>query len=451
MLHWTSPYRRDLSMSVRTAAVLLASLMLGAPGSEGQEQDQGHPAGQTGWPRAGAIEVHGAERTRRLVVVQVSGLRPGEDLTPEVAGRAVRRLRELPVSSSARMTYETVFAAEDGRLADIEVFIDEHQLVPTGWSSLATHGARALFLHEVRVGVAGALGGGELLTGTWRWSAGRPRVAISLATPSPRWLPGIVTFDGSWEQQSYARTSLSGDVAVVREGRRRAGVLVSDWPTSWLQWQTGAALDHVRAYDGPGETRVDARQHVALESALNLWLAGDRIAVTASGGWWTPLGGGNRFGTGGLRAAWRSTTEPRHPVWSAVTEIGIATRVAPLALWPSAGTNHARGGLLRAHRLLQDGVVTGPAFGRAVAQGSFEYERPIRDTPIGLLAVAGFVDSAQAWRRLDADTSPLYVDVGVGLLVRSPSFGGAIRLDVARGLRGGGTTVSASWGGAWPR
>jgi hypothetical protein len=39
----------------------------------------------------------------------------------------------------------------------------------------------------------------------------------------------------------------------------------------------------------------------------------------------------------------------------------------------------------------------------------------------------------------------------VGLRVRTPGPDGAIRLDVAHGLRGGGTTFSASWGGAWRR
>ncbi len=68
----------------------------------------------------------------------------------------------------------------------------------------------------------------------------------------------------------------------------------------------------------------------------------------------------------------------------------------------------------------------------------------------GSLSMAGFVDVARAWGRLGGlDPSRVYVDAGGGVRVRGA--GGVVRLDVAHGLRGGGTTFSASWGGAWPR
>jgi outer membrane translocation and assembly module TamA len=126
--------------------------------------------------------------------------------------------------------------------------------------------------------------------------------------------------------------------------------------------------------------------------------------------------------------------------------------VAPLALWPGAGTGQGRTGLLRAHPLLESGVLTGPVFGREVANGTFEYVQPVaRPRGVGI-SIAGFVDAAKAWRRLGGlDTSRLFVDAGLGLRMRAPGSGGAIRIDVAHGLRGGGTTLSASWGAAWPR
>jgi hypothetical protein len=45
------------------------------------------------------------------------------------------------------------------------------------------------------------------------------------------------------------------------------------------------------------------------------------------------------------------------------------------------------------------------------------------------------------------------VDVGVGLRLRGPVVGGGMRLDLAHGLHGGGTVLSAgwSWDAAWPR
>ena len=313
---------------------------------------------RTGEPRIDTIDIHGAERTRQPVVVRAAGLQPRQVLTPEAFGRALRRLRDLPVASNARMRYEPVSTAIDGGLAKVDVFIDERQVVPSGWLALATLGARALLLDELRVDVAGPLGAGELASAAWRWSAGRPRVALGLALPSPQWLPGIVSFDGSWERQSYDATPSSDDATLVREERRRVGLHLADWSTSWLRWQTGAALDRLREYDDLDERRVDARDYLAVESALDVRLAGDRLALAASGGWWAPFAGGDRFGTGGLLAAWRSTDDATLPSWSAVTEIGVASRVAPLALWQGAGTGQGRSGLLRAHPLLNGGVLT---------------------------------------------------------------------------------------------
>ena len=132
--------------------------------------------------------------------------------------------------------------------------------------------------------------------------------------------------------------------------------------------------------------------------------------------------------------------------------MSVASRAAPLALWQGAGTGQGRAGLLRAHPLLTDGVLTGPVFGRELVRGSLEYVRPVKRTRAGGLSIAGFVDAARAWHRLNGlDPSPLYVDAGIGLRVRGPGPGGAIRVDVAHGLRGGGTTLSASWGGAGRR
>ncbi len=410
---------------------------------------------RTGEPRIDAITIQGAGRTRQPVIVRAAGLQPRQVLTPAAFGRAVRRLRDLPVASTARMRYEPISSDlpnTDGGLARVDIFIDERPVGPSGWPALAIMGARAVLLDELRIGVAGPLGAGELLTAAWRWSAGRPRVAIGLAFPSPSWFPGIVSFEGLWERQSYDAAPASGDPTLVREVRHRIGLHVGDWSAGWLRWQTGAALDRLHEYNDLDERGVDARDYLAVESTLDARLAGDRFSLAASGGWWTPFAGGDRFATGGLLALWRSTSDTTLPSWSALSEFRAASRVAPLALWPGAGTGQGRSGLLRAHPLLTSGVLTGPVFGRHVANGTLEYVRPVGRTHAVGISIAGFVDAAKAWRRLQGlDNSRLLVDAGVGLRVRAPGAGGAIRLDVAHGLRGGGTTLSASWGGAWPR
>ncbi len=401
-----------------------------------------------GEPRLDTTDIHGAERTRQPVVARTAGMQPQEKLTSGAFGRALRRLHDLPVASNARMTYEPV----DGGLARLDVFINERSVVPSGLQAAATIVGRALLNNELKVDVAGPLGAGEMESVSWRWSAGRPRVMLGLALPSPEWLPGIISVDALWERQSYDATPSSSDVTLVREERRRVGLHLADWSTSWLRWQTGAAFDRLREYGSLDQRLAGTRNYLAVESTLDARLAGDRVALAASAGWWAPFAGGDRFSSGGLLAAWRSTADATVPSWSAVTEIAVASHAAPLALWPGAGTGHGRSGLLRAHPLHTSGVLTGPAFGRELAHGTLEYARPVMRTLGTGLSIAGFVDAARAWHRLiGLETSPLYVDAGVGVRLQAPGHAGAVRIDVARGLRGGGTTLSASWGGAWPR
>jgi outer membrane translocation and assembly module TamA len=108
--------------------------------------------------------------------------------------------------------------------------------------------------------------------------------------------------------------------------------------------------------------------------------------------------------------------------------------------------------LLRAHPLIRGGAVTGPAFGRGVLNGSLEYARPTGLTLGRGLAVAGFVDAGRAWNRPEGrGASPLFVDAGVGVRAPAPGHDARLRIDLAHGLRGGGVTLSASWGMAWPR
>ncbi len=400
---------------------------------------------RTGEPRIDAVDVSGAVRTHQPVVVRVAGLQPRQLLTPEAYGQALRRLRELPAASSAQLRYDTL----DGGRARVDAFIAERQVAPRGWPALTTLGARAILFDELALDVAGGLGAGERETVLWRWTAERPRLALALALPSPHGLPGVFTLGGAWERQTYESRS-TGDVRRTREERRRLGVQLADWSSSWLRWQGGVALDRWHIDDAEESSLFRSHNDVAMEGAVDARLAGDRLALTASVGWWLPFAGGDGFGSGNLLAAWRSTTDAARPSWSALTELGIATRAAPLALWQGAGSGQGRDGLLRAHALLTHDVLDGPVFGRDVARGSCEYERPLGRVALGGLSVAGFVDAARAWHRLDSlEPSRLYVDTGVGVRMRAAA--GVVRLDVAHGLRGGGTRLTAGWGGVWPR
>lgn len=397
-------------------------------------------------PRVDTIDIRGSTRTPRPVFAQAAGLRPRQLLTPDAFARALRRMREVPVASQVSMRYEPIASG----FARVGVVVDERPLVPRGWPALALLGWRAAVMDELHVDLGGMLGAGDVESAEWRWAAGRPRVAGRLALPARPWLPGVVAIDAQWERQSYD-IGPAGSPARVQETRRRIGLQMADWATSRLRWQVGAALDRLPDDGTTGTPTVD-RPHVAIESTLDLRFAADRIALVTSGGSWTPIGDGGRpFGTANVTAAWRSTRETARPLWSALAEIGAASGASPLALWPGAGTGQGRSGLLRAHPLLDGGVITGAVFGRRVVDGSLEYAHPLMRALANSVAVAGFVDTGRAWHRPgDVATSPLYVDVGAGVRVLAPGYAGAIRIDIAHGLRGGGTALSAGWSGAWP-
>jgi outer membrane translocation and assembly module TamA len=88
------------------------------------------------------------------------------------------------------------------------------------------------------------------------------------------------------------------------------------------------------------------------------------------------------------------------------------------------------------------GVIRGPAFGRTLAQASLELQRNVyRRGPL-TIGLAGFVDAAQAWHRLDGTRSKLHVDGGIGLRLRLASAAPVIRIDWAGGLRDNSTALS---------
>lgn len=386
-----------------------------------------------GEPRVDAIAVTGADRTNHPLVIRASGLKARRLLTGESLQRAERRVADLPVVSRARVSFAP---AADG-LADVEIAIVERDLWPGGWVPLGVLGARALVSDEARIDVHGALGQGERFGVAWRWKPARPSVAFGAAFPAPAWLPGIVAFDALWERQTYAMAG-PGPNGEREQDRRRLVIGLSDWATSRLQW-------HVRA----GTDRFDRRAHATGDAGLEVRLAGDRVAVSASGQGWLPSGAGERFGAARAAVAFRSTSASRRPAWFFTTAVEAATTQAPLAVWPAAGTG-GRGSLLRAHPLLEADVVAGPLFGRRVSTSTLEYWRPIRDVFGQGLYLAAFSDAARAWHRLDRPgASRLYLDAGLG--VRLTTFGGTLRADVARGVRGGGTTWSAGFMAAWPR
>lgn len=379
-------------------------------------------------PAVDIVRVEGVRRVPHPTVVGLLKLRPRTVLTPERQAHAARRLADLPSAAQTSLRYRPL---GDGT-ADIDAIVVERPALPRGVVPIAATLARGWLQDEVRVDAASLASSGELLTVAWRWWEARPRVAVSLAVPALSWLPGVTTMEGSWERQSY------GGPVSVREERRHVGLRVADWASSTVRWTVSSAFD-----------RWAADRYLSAGGGVEVRLAGDRVSLGAAGEAATPLGSGTAFTTGRLSSAWRSSTNENQPMWLGGAAVTTASVAAPFALWPGAGTGHGREPLLRAHPLLEAGVVTGEAFGRRLAHASIEYRRPVWRPAMARLGLAVFADAARAWHRPDGSSSSLHVDAGVGVRLALPGKGGAMRLDVARGMRDQQVVVSAGWQPSW--
>ena len=386
-------------------------------------------------PSIDVVRIDGVRRTRHPVIAGIIRLSPRTVLTAAQYDRASRRLNELPSGDVSTLRYRPV----SGGLAEIDAIVVERPMVPSGRALLAATAARSWLQRELRLDVASPTGSGELWTASWRWWANRPRLGFGVAVPSALGLPGVVTIEGFWERQTYETQGTIGS-GVEKAERRRAALSVGDWSTSHLHWLAGAALD-----------RWADDSHLALDTGVDVRLAADRLAVGVELAAWTPIGSGDHFARGSAAFSWRSTREPRTSSWLLRAGLVGTSRHAPFDLWPGAGTGDARVPLLRAHPLVKDGIVSGPVFGRRLAHGTVEYQRPLLTTVGGSVAWAAFADVGTAWSRMNVEArGPIHTDVGAGIRLALRGKGGALRIDVARGIRDRQVVLSTGWQAPWP-
>src|SRR5438094_526749 len=93
--------------------------------------------------------------------------------------------------------------------------------------------------------------------------------------------------------------------------------------------------------------------------------------------------------------------------WLSVGSARSARTVARRSRWSGAGEGRARPPLLRAHPLLDDGLVSGDVFGTTVRYGTVETQYWLPRPALARLGVAAFVDGASA-------SGPLQIDAGLG-------------------------------------
>jgi predicted double-glycine peptidase len=380
-----------------------------------------------GKPRLDLVRIEGVTHARYQTITDALRLKPGALLTADDFLKARHRLDELPDRSSARLA---VRPESDG-FATVDVVIAERAGRPRGIAGWAGAAVRAGVDREAYVALPGFTGQGEVWTGSWRWWKNRPRVALGFAAPRVGGLFGVWRVEGSWEVETYA-----DGATIRREGRKHGGVSVSDWMTGNLRYSMNAGAD---VWDG-------GRRAGSFGGSLERRWLNDRLSVSGDTTAWLPVDGGPAFAAGGVRAVVRSTSNAR---WSYETAAGTehVSDAAPLALWPGAGEGRARTPLLRAHPLLDDGIIDvgeRSSFGRAVQYATGEVQRWIPSPPLLRLGIAGFVDAARAGRQLHA-TSTGQVDVGMGLRVRVPGLNRVLRIDVAHGVRDGANALTVGW------
>ena len=385
--------------------------------------DAWNPLGE---PVIDLVTVHGLARTRHRAATDLMHLAPQTLLTSSSLLAANRRLDELPAAQLARVTYRPL---ENGRAA-VDAVVVERPRAPTSLTSLAVIGVRALSDRELRGWFANPTGAGDVFSASWRWWEKRPAVALSYATPSP--LGGVLKLDLFHDEQSYEETVNSELRTMnVREVRRGGAATVSNWTTTNLRWEVGGGVD---VWPDRGRT-------AALNVGADQRLARDRLSLRASA---AAFAGSFSSWTFGAVAEWRSAVRHEGHVVIGRGGVDLTGARAPFALWPGAGLGHARGVLLRAHPLLDDGVITGDVFGRRVYHAGSEWRRwfkpGLRIVPI---APAVFVDVAGAEKRLRPG-SAWHADAGAGIRIAVPGSG-VVRLDIAKGLRDGETVFSIGW------
>jgi hypothetical protein len=365
------------------------------------------------------------------MVAELMGIQPNMLLTAEIYGRARRRIGELPDHATTRLA---VKPEADG-FATVDVVVVEIAAVPHGAIEWAGASARAIATRELDVSLPGSSGQGEVWSTGWRWMRNRPGVSVGFAAPQLRGLPGVWRLDGAWTSDSYEGGSQASRVV---ETRSHGALTTSDWLTSHVRYSMTAGLD---AWSGE-------RKAASIGGALEHVAFGDRLTMSIGATRWMALSGGSGFASAGAHAVARSSPDIRDWVVRGTAGFERVGDAAPLTLWPGAGEGLVGPALLRAHPLLNDGVVDvagSSAFGRTLAFGSAEVQRWLEPLPLVRLGVAGFTDVARASRQVSPGSTPVQLDAGFGLRIKIPGTPGVLRADLAHGLRDGANALTVGW------
>jgi hypothetical protein len=371
---------------------------------------------QTREPTVDLIRIDGLTRTRYRVVERYVGLKTGEVLTRSVLVRARRRLNELP-SGDGTIDFVPLSAGQ----ANVRATVLERAMVPRNVFDVGVIALATAVTREVVVPVVSPTGGGEQITADWRFWAHRPLYQVSIAAPAP--------WGGIWK--AAARRERQPFTAAFSPTVHDSLQLeIADWASGIVRWQIGGGVDRWN----------ERRVFQTAAAGMRVAPAGNRLDARAQLRTW--FGGGSEFGQSEVRVLARSS--PRLEGFVVEIDGGVAavTAAAPADLWFAGDTGRARPLLLRAHPILTGGErFRTERMGRLFAHESTEVQRWWHAGPFRT-GIATFVDAGLTARRLSG-SSITDVDVGIGLRGAYPGRAGALRLDIARGVRDGNIAISA--------
>jgi hypothetical protein len=380
-------------------------------------------------PTIDSVQITGLTRTRYAFVTRIAALAPNTLLTARQLSLADRRIHELPDRLAAAVGYRP---GDDG-FATVNVDLVERSRRPHSPVEWTAFGVQAAVEREISVAIPGNTGQGELWEASWRWWNGRPRIAARFSAPRAGRLGGIWRVDGSWEAQTYAVQQNGARSEPVREEQAHGAISLSNWLTPNLRFEASVGMD---GWDQEARFGAATFRTAFASGTMERRLVADRVTVAGAATAWAPLRGGASFHAASIRTTARTSLVPSTVVALADVRAEFASAMAPLAIWSGAGDGRARPGLLRAHPLLDDGVIEGPVFGRRVQSATLELQRWLQRPQLARIAIAVFADTAHASDRLEAATGrPFQVDVGSGLRFQLPGSDRTFRIDYAHGLR----------------
>ena len=383
-------------------------------------------------PRLDLVQINGFEHTPSRVVYEYLGEESGTMLTPERFRRVQRRIEALPAARFSRVSYRPL----GGGTAQLDVNVVERPAFSSPLSLFLQSAMRAVSERAIGVEVFGLAPSGDSVRFFGQWQPNRSRGVLSASAPHLLKLPGIVTAEATWDEQSYRVPPTPFESAPVRERRQRASLSLAHW------W----AADTRAAVTVAADDWSSRGSYFSLSGDADQRLLGDRVAVGGSAaGWWSGVSA--PFYAASARWSVRTRTTPERPRVRIDASYNFASVRAPLALWSGAGTGPARALLLRAHPLLRDGVIEGAAFGRELLAGSVQAETPIASLGPATLRAVVFVDAAKV---LAPTRGATVVDIGGGLRLQPPGWKSVLRVDVATPWGSNHPYLSAGWQGEWP-